>query len=70
MNQQIGLDKFLVPATRVADVGQRLSSTKFSIKMRLFGKLVLQMWTSSKLGLRSKAVVSTSKTRGARHQPT
>jgi len=28
------------------------------------------MWTSSKLGLRSKAVVSTSKTRGARHQPT
>jgi hypothetical protein len=41
-----------------------------SHKNEAFGKLVWPMWTSSKLGLRSKAVVSTSKTRGARHQPT
>jgi hypothetical protein len=47
-------------------ITNRLKDPDKWVKTRLFGKLVWPMWTSSKLGLRSKAVVSTSKTRSAR----
>src|SRR6266404_5215177 len=40
------------PATRIADMGQRLSYTKLPIETRLFGRLVWPMWTPrlTKLG--------------------